>query len=170
MDSVTAEGLLSKILSKLESPWDLAPANTVCRSWQQVSKEISPCRMLVSRGGLRASAYMGIPQWFQKQLRTNRLEKLTAVHIAADDYLEEPRRETAAEDILLVHSLFNGVATVLGLTNLKSCHLEGLPQVSAILELLPESLQILKLCPNSEQGFYLKSSEFARFTIYKTCH
>lgn len=165
MDTVTAAGLLSKILSKLESPWDLAAANTVCRSWQQASKETFPCRLLVRPRDLYTSACTGIPRYFQQQLRTNRLDKLTAVHMVAhENDLEPITRSISTEDILLVQNLFTGVAIVLGLTNLKICHLEGLPHVPAVLELLPVSLQILKLCPSSEQVCDLSSSAFARFT------
>lgn len=48
MDAVIAAGLLPRILSKLESPWDLARVPSVCRNWQSARSEATPTRLTIA--------------------------------------------------------------------------------------------------------------------------
>lgn len=113
----------------------------------------------------------GLLEQLQRQLRRNTLNKLTELQLLA--FEEDFRSDRGGEDLglkmLFLQSLFCSVVTVVGLTNLHTCQLEGFPgEPLTLVTLLPTSLQHLTLCSVYAYGASFEASHFTKFPNLQT--
>ena len=172
MDAVTAADLLPRILSKLESPWDLARVPSVCKNWQSASSEASPTRLKIAGqeigDGEGEGVHVQMRQWFQSQLRHGNLKNLTGLQMyAAVGDLRGFGFDL--ENIKIVQNLFACVLSLMGLLNLQTCRLDGMFSLQDAAMLLPTSIQTLDLCP-FRPNRSVPSSVFTRSTHLQALH
>ena len=166
MESLIGNDLLPRILSMLRSPWDLARASAVCKSWRVASSEVCPTRLAIHSRTAGYGVHTQMRRWFQTQFRQGRLVNLNKIQMCAGAKDLRPS-SSELQDTKTVQTLFTcvmellGQTNLLGFSNLQVCWLEGLVPLEDAFRSLPACLRELCIWTDTP-GQYIMSSHLGR--------